>query len=320
MSSEEEVVKMQKILAASALLIVLSVGIAGFETFETWYQIDVEETSTDYDNWDISQDDQLKFSLEGLEIEWSRTTDYNDGSELSSNSGSENLDYGEEGVFEESESQMANVQRGGYVALALILFIIWKLQEMKTETSEEVREETIIQIKNVLKGAGALVALILLYYLSGAGLEEDFDALYIGETNGDYYSSYFSIDCKAAWINKPEFGWSGDSKFKYDDADCPDNNYPISGSGKMDFSLKLGFFAFAGSLIPLYFVFNRINLNQNFASFSVPSVPNIPNQGQEIKPYSPFKENKVEPYKTNEQTVYNQPEVSTIAIPEDEDD
>ena len=46
-------------------------------------------------------------------------------------------------------------------------------------------------------------------------------------------------------------------------------------------------FSFLGSLAPVYFVFNNINLNQNFASFSVPSVPNIPNQGQEIKPYSP---------------------------------
>jgi hypothetical protein len=39
-----------------------------------------------------------------------------------------------------------------------------------------------------------------------------------------------------------------------------------------------------------------------------------------MKPYSPFKENKVETYKANQNTVYNQPEVSTIAIPEDEDD
>ena len=319
MSSEEEIIKMQQVLAASVILIALSIGIGGFESFETWYQINMEETSTDYDNWDISEDDELKFSLEGIKIEWSRTTDYNDGTDPYSNSGSEDIDYGEEGVFEESENSMANVQRGGYVALALILFIIWKLQEMKTETSEEVREETIIQIKNVLKGAGALIALILLYYLSGGGLEEDFDALYIGEAEDGYYSSYFTIDCKDAWINKPEFGWSGDSKFKYDDTDCPDNNYPISGSGKMDFSLKLGFFAFAGSLIPLYFVFNSLKLKQNFASFSVPSVPNIPNQNQEINTHSPFEQELSGTNNGNEQTVYNQPEISTIAIPEDED-
>ena len=318
MNSEKEIIKLQKILAASVTLISLSIGVGGFETFTTWYQIDLEETSRDYDDWNIEQDSEFKFTLEGFEVEWSRKTDKNDGTDPYSNSGSEDVNYGEEELFEESESAMANMQRGGYLALGLILFVLWKLQEMKAEINEEVKKKTIIEMKKALKGAGALVTLILLYYLSGTALEEDFDAIYIGETENDYYSSYFGIECKAAWINEPEFELSGNSKFSYDDSYCPDNDYPISGSGEMDFSLKLGFFAFASSLVPIYFSFN--NINPQITSFSVSSLPNIPSQNQERKPQTPFKEKKVEDYHANENIVYTQPERSTIAIPEDKDD
>ena len=41
MSSEEDVEKMQKILAASVILIALSLGIGGFDFFKTWYQLDI---------------------------------------------------------------------------------------------------------------------------------------------------------------------------------------------------------------------------------------------------------------------------------------
>ena len=165
MSSEEELLRLQKILAAAVVVVALSVGIGGFDTLKIWYQLDLTETQTDYDGWDIDEESELKFSLEGLEIEYSRTTDYNDGSESYSTSESYDVDYGEDGIFEETESAMANIQRGGYLVAALILFVIWKLQEMKAETNEEIRGEIITQIRNALKGAGALVALILLYYL-----------------------------------------------------------------------------------------------------------------------------------------------------------
>jgi hypothetical protein len=323
MSSEEELLRLQKILAAAIVIVALSVGVGGFDTLKIWYQLDLTETQTDYDGWDIDEESELKFSLEGLEIEYSRTTDYNDGSESSSTSESYDVDYGEDGIFEETESAMANIQRGGYLVAALILFVIWKLQEMKAETNEEIRGEIITQIRNALKGAGALVALILLYYLSGAGLEDDFDALFIGETDGDYYSSYFGIDCEAAWNNKPQFEWNGKSKFSYDDDICPDNSYPIYGSGEMDASLKLGFFAFAGSLVPIYFAFS--NINPQLVLFSVPSVPNIPVQGMAVNPPPSFVENKPVVHRKvtvqrKKETTYQEPEISVMAIPEDEND
>ena len=321
MSSEEEIVKIQKIMVAAAVMVALSIGVGGFDTINTWYQLDIDYTAADSDGDTIASKNELKFSLEGFTVEYEDVNYYNYDGSTETDSESFDLDYGDQGIFEESEDAGANIQRGGYLITVLILFIIWKLQEMKSETSEEVREETITQIRNALKGAGALVVLVLLYYLSGAGLEDDFDSFFIGETDGDYYYSFFSMDCEAAWIDKPEFQWSGSSEFSYNDADCADY-YSTVGEGEMDFSLKLGFFAFAGSLVPIYFSFN--NINPQLVSFSVPSVPNIPAQGMAVNP-NPFAENKpVVPRKVTVQrkkkTEYQEPDVSVMAIPEDEED
>ena len=320
MSSEEEVIKLQKILAASVILVALSIGLGGFESFQTWYQIGIDLTEEDYDG-DISQADyEFKFNHDGFDYKIDETTNYIDG-DTYSDSYSDNIDYGDNDIFEESKDPMKNIQRGGYLVLGLILFVIWKLQEIKTESSEEIRIEIIDQISKAIKGAGALIVIISLYFIFGGAMEEDFENFFVGSTDedGDYRSFFGLYDCENGWIDKPEFKWMGNSKVKYDESVC-DSSYWDMGEAKIESSLKLGFFSFLGSLAPIYFVFNNINLNQNFASFSVPSVPNIPNQGQEIKPYSPFKENKVEAYKANEKTVYNQPEISTMAIPEDEDD
>ena len=319
MSSEEEVVKMQKVLAASVILIALSVGLGGFETFETWYQLDIEDRSEDSDGDSYDSDVVWKFTLDSISYDTESTEIYSGETYDYSDSG--DIDYGENEVFEESENPIKNIQRGGYLALGLILFLIWKLQEIKTESSEEVRTEILDQIDKIMKGTGSLIIIIIFYFIFGGFMEEDFEDIFVGNTDSDGdYRNWFGIDCEEAWDDKPEFEWIGSSKLKYDDSVCPGTTYWYDGSGEIENSLKLGFFAFLGSLGPLYFVFNSINQNMNFASFSVPSVPNIPNQNQEMKPYSPFKENKVEDYGANQNTVYTQPEVSTIAIPEDEDD
>jgi len=322
MNSEEELLRLQKILAATVVIVVLSVGVGGFDTLKIWYQLDVDYSDIDSDGDTTTSKSEFKFTLEGFEVEYDDTYYYSYSGNTDTDSGSVELDYGQQEIFEESEGVMVNIQRGGYLVAALILFVIWRLQEMKAETSEEVRGEIITQIRNALKGAGALVAFILLYYLSGAGLEDDFDAFFIGEMDGDYYSTFFGIECESAWIDKPEFQWYGKSEFSYDDSDCAEY-YSISGAGEMDASPKLGLFAFAGSLVPIYFAFS--NINPQLVSFSVPSVPNIPTQGMAMNPPPSFMENKpVVPRKTTVQrkkeTTYKEPETSIMAIPEDEND
>ena len=322
MSSEEEIVKIQKILAASVILIALSLGIGGFEAFKTWYQIGVEDSSVS-SSGTISDDNiEVIFSLDEISLEIDENTVY-DG-EPSSDSYTFEVDYGENSIYKESENMVKNVERGGYLVLGLILFVIWKLQEIKTESSEEIRNEIIEQINKVMKGTCALIAVISLYFLFGGAMEEDFDGWFIGTSEsdeyGDSYWNFFGVDCESGWIDKPKFEWMGDSKVKYDDSGCPDVYLSYAGEAKIESSLKIGFFSFVGSLAPLYFVFSSISLNPNLGSFSVPSVPDIQNQRQDMKLKSPFKENEVDTYKRNNQTVYNQPEMSIMAIPEDEED
>ena len=323
MSSEEELLRLQKILAAAVVVVALSVGVGGVGSFETWYQIDADSSEEDSSGNTETSKNKIRFTLEGLEVEYEDNSyDSYDGSTYT-DSETVDVDYGEFGIFEESEGVMANLQRGGYLVAALILFVVWRLQEMKAETSEEVRGEIITQIRNALKGAGALVSLIMLYYLFGGGMEDDFDDFFIGKDDDGYYQSFF-VDCSASWDNKPEFGWSGSSKFDYDDRNCADSGtYSDYGSGEMDFSLRLGFFAFAGSLVPIYFAFS--NINPQLVTFSVPSVPNIPVQGMTINPPPPFVESKPVVHRKvtvqrKKETTYQEPEISVMAIPEDEND
>ena len=321
MSSEEDVEKMQKILAASVILIALSLGIGGFETFKTWYQLDIDSTEEDYDG-DVTEGDfTLKFHHEGFDYEADTTTTYSYDGEVYSDSYSDDIDYGYNEIYENSEDSMKNIQRGGYLVLGLILFVIWKLQEIKTESSEEVRSEIIEQIDKVMKGTGALIVLISLYFIFGGSMEEDFDDFIVGSTDSDgYYGNFFSVDCAEGWVNEPKFEWIGKDNARWDDSVCTDNSYWYVGEAKIENSLKIGFFSFVGSLAPLYFVFSSISLNPNLGSFSVPSVPDIQNQRQDMKLKSPFKEKEIDAYNSNNQTVYNQPEISRMAIPEDEED
>ena len=196
MSSEEEIVKIQKILAASVILIALSLGIGGFETFKTWYQLDIDSTEEDYDG-DVTEGDfTLKFHHEGFDYEADTTTTYSYDGEVYSDSYSDDIDYGYNEIYENSEDSMKNIQRGGYLVLGLILFVIWKLQEIKTESSEEVRSEIIEQIDKVMKGTGALIVLISLYFIFGGSMEEDFDKEFVGSTDSDgYYSNFFGVVC-----------------------------------------------------------------------------------------------------------------------------
>ena len=242
MSSEEEIIKMQKVLAASVILIALSIGIGGFESFETWYQIDIEDEATYDDGYSDDGNYILKFNLEGFEVEADVTSYDNSGSETYTDRDSVDLDYGENDIYEESENSMKNIQRVGYLVLALILFMIWKFQELKSEVSEEIRSEIFEQVDKCMKGAGTLVVIGLLYFVFGGFAEEDYDDFYVGKSDSDgYYYNFFGVECEEGWDNKPEFSWTGNSNFKYDDSICPDVYYSMAGDGQIKSSLKLGF-------------------------------------------------------------------------------
>ena len=178
MSSEQEILRLQQIAVAGIVLISLSIGIGGFESIETWHQIEIEHDESDDDGDTADANYDLKFYLEGWELSVDVTsyTSYDDSTD--SHSSSMDYDYGDVNAFEESESAMANVQRGGYLAVVLLIFIVWKLQEMKTETSDEVREVAFKQIKQALQVAGVVILAVLLYYYQASAFEEDFDKLF----------------------------------------------------------------------------------------------------------------------------------------------
>jgi len=175
-----------------------------------------------------------------------------------------------------------------------------------------------------LKGAGVVVALVLLYHYQNGAFEDDFD---------DFFSDNNSIDCDDAWINEPEFEWSGDSKFSYDNLECSTNEdgeeyYSYytkdENNADLDFKIKTGFFLFAGSLAPIFLAFSSLNSNTHLVSFSKPNVPDVqspitseqPNLG--IK--NPFAPKKVIRNADDYDKKYRNPDASVMAIPEDEDD
>ena len=313
MGSEEEIVKIQKIMVAAAVMVALSLGVGGFSDFAAWQEMEISET-TNYG--DYSDDEygyqitwEFVFTLEEVELEYGETD--SDGDSYDS---SQNIDYGEYGVFEKLEKTMPNIEKGGYLVIILIAFVIWRLQEMKSETSEEIRTIVFKQMTNALKVAGIVVVLASLYS-QGSSFEDDFDTAFTSEEDG-----LLGIDCDEAWTNKPKFEWSGTAKYSYDNTDCENSywNYD-TGSGEVDFSRGSGLYLFVCSAILLFWAFQLLSKSQ-FDSFTVPSVPDVLNQIQEMKPKSPFKENEVDAYKSNNQTVYYQPEISRMAIPEDEED
>ena len=313
MSSEEEIVKIQKIMVAAAVMVALSLGVGGFSDFAAWQEIEVTETATygdySYDEYSYERTQKFLFSLKEIEYDYSETD--SDGDSYDS---SQNIDYGEYGVFEKLEKTMPNIEKGGYLVIILIAFVIWRLQEMKSETSEEIRTIVFKQMTNALKAAGIVVVLSSLYS-QGSSFEDDFDIAFTSEEEG-----ILGGDCDEAWINKPQFEWSGTAKYSFDNTDC-DSSYWVydAGSGKVDFSRGSGVYLFVCSAILLFWAFRLLSKSQ-FDSFTVPSVPDILNQRLDMKPKSPFKENEVDTYKRNNQTVYNQPEMSIMAIPEDEED
>ena len=179
--------------------------------------------------------------------------------------------------------------------------------------SQQIRKIAFTQIINALKGAGVVVALVLLYHYQNGALEDDFD---------DFFSDNNSIDCDDAWINEPEFEWSGDSKFSYDNLRCDDASdyYTKDGdNADIDFKIKTGFFLFAGSLAPILLAFNLFNSNPQLVSFSKPNVPTIQSQITNEQPALEIK-NPFAPKKQNEKATYSNPEASVIAIPEDNED
>ena len=319
MSSEEELLRLQKILAAVIVIVALSVGVGGFGDFAAWHGIEYKETTNridDYGEYGSQSTSKLTFTLKEIEYEYESTD--NDGDTYDD---SQNFDYGEYGIFEELEKTMPNIEKGGYLVIILIVFVIWRLQEMKAETSEEIRTIVFNQMTNALKAAGVVVVLVSLYYFQGSGFEDDFDVAFTSEEEG-----IVSADCDEAWINKPEFKWSGTSKFSYDNMDCPDASYYYTdtGSGEFDISPKSGFYLFVGSAILLFWAFQILSKSQ-FTTFSVPSVPNIPVQGMAVNPPPPFMENKPVVHRKvtvqrKKETTYQEPEISVMAIPEDEND
>ena len=321
MSSEQEILRLQQIAVAGIVLISLSIGIGGFESIETWHQIEIEHDESDDDGDTSDANFDMIFSLGGWELSMDVTTYYSYDDSTDSYSNSVDYDYGEANAFEESENAMANVQRGGYLAVALLIFALWKLQEMKTETTNEVREVAFKQIKQALQVAGVVILAILLYYYQASAFEEDFDKLFASTNEeDDDEGNFFGVECDAAWTNKPEFEWSGTTKYKYDEGNCPENSWNEVGDGEFDISPGMGFFAFAAALIPIYLVFN--GLKPRLMSFSVPSIPSVPVQVMEANkppPITPpsFVENDL-PI-TRRETAYQKPDISVMAIPEDED-
>ena len=83
-------------------------------------------------------------------------------------------------------------------------------------------------------------------------------------------------------------------------------------------SVRLSFWTFGGAAF-------QILSKSQFATFSVPSVPNIPVQGMAVNPPPPFMENKPVVHRKvtvqrKKETTYQEPEISVMAIPEDEND
>ena len=90
------------------------VGVGGVGSFETWYQIDADSSEEDSSGNTETSKNKIRFTLEGLEVEYEDNSyDSYDGSTYT-DSETVDADYGEFGIFEESEGVMANIQRGGY--------------------------------------------------------------------------------------------------------------------------------------------------------------------------------------------------------------
>ena len=309
MSSDQEILRLQQILGIGVVCIALSLGLGGFDNFSAWHEWNVDETTTTDGNYEEYAQTVITFTLKQVEFEWesSDNEDYSDSS-------SRDIDYGEFDIFEELEKSMPNIEKGGYLAIALLGFILWKLQQMKAETNEEIRKIAFTQMINALKGAGIVVVVALLYYYQGSGFEDDFDEFFLSEENSVVY-------CNDAWQKEPEFQWSGDSKFSYDNTECEDMTYYSSheGDGEIKFTPKAGFFLFAGSLAPILLAFSSLNSNTQLVSFSKPKVPTIQSQITNEQPALEIK-NPFAPKKQNEKATYSNPEASVIAIPEDNED
>jgi len=317
MSSDQEILRLQQILSVGLVCIALSLGLGGFDNFSVWHEWEVEEDVQRTDDYgDYSSSDTVTFEFTIKQLEYSYKSIDSDGDK---DSNSQDIDYGEYDLFEELEKSMPNIEKGGYLTIALLGFVIWKLQQMKTEIDEEIRKIAVTQIINALKGAGIVVVVVLLYYYQGNGFEDDFDDFFLSEDNSVVY-------CDDAWKKEPEFEWSGDSKFSYDNLECEDMTYYNSheGDGEINFTPKAGFFLFAGSLAPILLAFSSLNSNTHLVSFSKPNVPDVqspitseqPNLG--IK--NPFAPKKVIRNADDYDKKYRNPDASVMAIPEDEDD
>ena len=210
---------------------------------------------------------------------------------------------------------MPNIEKGGYLVIVLLGFILWKLQQMKTETNEEIRKIAFTQMINALKGAGVVVVVVLLYYHQGSGFEDDFDDYFLSEDGGVAY-------CDDAWKNEPEFQWSGGSKYRYDNTECDEMTFydTYEGTGKIEFTPKIGLFLFAGSLISILLAFNLFNSSPQLVSFSKPNVPvvqsPITSEQPNLEIRSPFAPKNTKDYDAS----YRNPDSSVMAIPEDNDD
>lgn len=312
MNTEQELLRLQQILGIGVVCIALSLGLGGFDNFSVWHEWEVDEDVQRIDDYgDYSSSETVTFEFTIKQIEYSYKGTDSDGD---SDSSSIDIDYGEYDLFEELEKSMPNIEKGGYLVIVLLGFILWKLQQMKAETNEEIRKIAFTQMINALKGAGIVVVVALLYYYQGSGFEDDFDEFFLSEENSVVY-------CNDAWQKEPEFQWSGDSKFSYDNTECEDMTYYSSheGDGEIKFTPKAGFFLFAGSLAPILLAFSSLNSNTQFVSFSKPNVPTIQSQITNEQPALEIK-NPFTPKKQNEKATYSNPEASVIAIPEDNED
>ena len=313
MSSDQEILRLQQILSIGLVCIALSLGLGGFDNFSAWHEWNVDETTTTDGNYEEYDKTVFTFTLKQIELEWesSDNEDYSDST-------SQDIDYGEYDLFEELEKSMPNIEKGGYLVIALIGFILWKLQQMKTETNEEIRKIAFTQMINALKGAGVVVIVVSLYYYQGNGFEDDFDEFFLSEDNSVVY-------CDDAWQKEPEYAWSGDIKYRYDNTECEEMTYysTYEGTGKIEVTPKIGFFLFAGSLAPILLAFNSFNSNPQLISFSKPTVPTIQsqitNEQPALKIKNPFAPKKVIK-KQNKKATYSNPEASVMALPEDNED
>jgi hypothetical protein len=270
MSSDQEILRLQQILGIGLVCIALSLGLGGFDNFSIWHEWEIDEEVQRTDSYgDDHSSDTITFEFTIKEVEYSYKHVDSDGD---SDGSSIDIDYGEYDLFEELEKSMPNIEKGGYLVIVLLGFILWKLQQMKTETNEEIRKIAFTQMINALKGAGVVVVVVLLYYYQGSGFEDDFDEFFL-EDGGVAY-------CDDAWKNEPEFQWSGGSKYRYDNTECDEMTFydTYEGTGKIDFTPKIGFFLFAGSLIPIFLAFSSVNSNTQLISFATPNVPVLQSQ------------------------------------------